>query len=87
MGKQICDAMYNNKSAMAGGTENGVEPWRAHFVKHKGGADQVELGGIASLQSFPHRNKVENLQHRVGKCIEVKDTYGAGVSDLNLRSM
>ena len=72
---------------MAGGNENGIELWRAYFVKHEGGADQVELGGIGSLHSFPQCDKVENPQHWIGKWIEVKDTYGAGVSDLHLRSM
>ena len=37
---------------MAGGTENGVELGRAHFVKHEGGAAQVELGGVGSLHCF-----------------------------------
>ena len=74
MGKHISDVMYNNRSAMAGGTENGVELWRAYFVKHEEGADQVELGGIGSLHSFPQCRKVENLQHWIGKWIEVKDT-------------
>jgi hypothetical protein len=87
MGKHISDVMYNNRSAMAGGTENGVELWRAYFVKHEGGADQVEFVGIGSLHSFPPCDKVENLQHWIGKWIEVKDTYGTGVSDLHLRSM
>ena len=87
IGKHISDVMYTNRSIMTGGAENGIELWRAYYTKHEGGADQVELGGIGSLHSFPQCDKAENLQHWIGKWVEVKDLYGAGVSDLHLKSM
>ena len=67
IGKHISDVLYNNRNAMAGGTENGIELWRSYFVRHESGADQVELGGIGSLHSFPQCDKVENLHHWIGK--------------------
>ena len=64
-----------------------MELWRALFVKHEGGADQVELGGIGSLHSFPQCDKMESLQLWVGKWQEMKDTFGGGISDVHLKSM
>ena len=54
IGKNISDVLYMNRSAMANGPYNGIEIWRSYFVKHEGGADQVELGGIDSLHTFPN---------------------------------
>ena len=88
LGKHVVDTLYDNRNTMIGGSDsNGVELWRAYFMKHEGGADQVELSGIGSLHTFPQCEKVENLQHWIGKWTEVKDAYGQGVSDLHLRSM
>ena len=87
IGEHVVDSVYNNRSVLSGGGENGLELWRALFVKHEGGADQVELGGIGSLHSFPQCDKVESLQHWVGKWQEMKDTYGTGISDVHLKSM
>ena len=87
MGKNISDVLYGNRSAMASGPDNGIELWRAYFVKHEGGADQVELGGIGSLHTFPQCTKIEDLGFWLGKWMEVKDTYGQGMSDIHLRSM
>ena len=87
IGEHVVDSVYNNRSVLAGGGENGLELWRALFVKHEGGADQVELGGIGSLHSFPQCDKVESLQHWIGKWQEMKDTYGTGISDVHLKSM
>ena len=56
-------------------------------MKHEGGADQVELGGMGSLHSFPQCDKVENLQLYVGKWQEVKDAFGGGISEPHLRTM
>ena len=72
---------------MAGGNNNGLELWRALFVKHKGGADQVQLGGINNLHNFPQCDRVDALQSWVGKWNETKDTYGSGISDVHLKSM
>ena len=86
IGKNVSDTLYANRSAMASGPDNGIERWRAYYIKHEGGADQVELGGIDSLHSFPQCTKVEDLGFWVGKWIEVKDQYGQGMSDIHLRS-
>ena len=86
IGRNIIDTMYGNRSAVASGPDNGIELWRAYYVKHEGGADQVELGGIDSLHTFPQCQKVEDLGFWVGKWIEMKDTYGHGMSDIHLRS-
>ena len=86
LGKHIVDSMYGHRSAVASGPDNGVELWRAYFVKHEGGADQVELGGIDSLHTFPQCQKVEDLGFWLGKWIEMKDQYGQGMSDVHLRS-
>ena len=86
LGKHIIDSMYGHRSAVASGPDNGVELWRAYFVKHEGGADQVELGGIDSLHTFPQCQKVEDLGFWLGKWIEMKDQYGQGMSDIHLRS-
>ena len=73
IGKNVTDSLYGNRSPMANGPDNGIELWRAYFVKHEGGADQVELGGIDSLHSFPQCTKVEDLGLWLGKWFEVKD--------------
>ena len=86
MGKNVSDTLYGNRSAMASGPDNGIELWRAYFVKHEGGADQVELGGIDSFHTFPQCTKVEELGFWIGKWIEVKEQYGKGMSDVHLRS-
>ena len=86
IGKNVSDVLYGNRSAMASGPDNGIELWRSYYVKHEGGADQVELGGIDSLHSFPQCTKVEDLGFWIGKWIEVKDQYGQGMSDIHLRS-
>jgi hypothetical protein len=56
-------------------------------MKHEGGSVQVELGGMGSLHGFPQCDKLENLQHWVGKWQEVKDMYGMGISEPHLKSM
>ena len=87
IGKHVIDTVYNNRNVLAGGHNNGLELWRALFIKHEGGADQVELGGMGSLHNFPKCEKAEQLQFWVGKWQEVKDMYGAGISDAHLKSM
>lgn len=87
IGKHVIDSVYNNRNVLAGGHNNGLELWRAFFVKHEGGADQVELGGMGSLHSFPQCDNMESLQFWVGKWTEMKDAYGVGISDNHLRSM
>ena len=83
----MADSIYNNRNVLAGGHNNGLELWRSLFVKHEGGADQVELGGMESLHTFPKCDKVESLQFWIGKWNEVKEAYGSGISDAHLRSM
>ena len=87
IGKHLVDSIYSNRSILSGGGNNGLELWRSLFIKHEGGADQVELGGMGSLHSFPQCDKVENLQLWVGKWQEMKDLYGAGISDTHLKTM
>ena len=87
IGEHVVDSLYNIRNVLAGGHNNGLELWRALFVKHEGGADQVELSGMGSLHSFPPCEKVDQLQFWVGKWQEMKDMYGAGISDAHLRSM
>ena len=87
VGENVVDTVYTNRSVLAGGTANGLELWRALYVKHEGGAVQVEIGGMTSLHSFPQCDKIESLQLWVGKWQETKDLYGAGISDAHLRTM
>jgi hypothetical protein len=54
IGEHVVDSLYNIRNVLAGGHNNGLELWRALFVKHEGGADQVELSGMWSLYNFPH---------------------------------
>ena len=42
---------------------------------------------MGSLHSFPQCDKMDSLQFWVGKWTEMKDAYGAGISDAHLRSM
>ena len=87
VGEHVVDTIYTNRGILSGGGENGLELWRALFLKHEGGATQVELGGMGSLHSFPQCDKPENLQIYIGKWQEMKDTYGGGISDQHLKSM
>ena len=87
IGKHLVDTIYVNRGILSGGNNNGLELWRALFIKHEGGADQVELGGMGNLHSFPPCDKPENLQLWIGKWQEMKDLYGAGISDAHLKSM
>ena len=86
IGRNIIDTMYSNRSAIASGPDNGIELWRAYYVRHEGGAEQVELGGIDSLHTFPQCTKVEDLGFWMGKRLEMKEAYGHGMSDIHLRS-
>ena len=67
IGKHISDTLYNNRNSMAGGGENGIELWRAFFVKHEGCADQVELGGIGSLHEIPKCETSDKLHLWIGQ--------------------
>ena len=87
IGEHVVDTVYTNRGILSGGCENGLELWRGLYLKHEGGADQVELGGMGSLHSFPQCDKVENLQLWVGKWQEIKDMYGKGISEPHLKSM
>ena len=87
VGEHVVDTVYNNRGILSGGGDNGLELWRALFMKHEGGADQVELGGMGSLHSFPQCDKVENLQLWIGKWQEMKDAFGGGISEPHLKSM
>ena len=87
IGENVSDNIYNNRIVVAGGNNNGLELWRALYVKHEGGADQVQLGGIGNLHSFPKCDKVDALQFGVGTWQEMKDMYGTGISDVHPRSM
>ena len=42
---------------------------------------------MGNLHSFPQCDKPENLQLWIGKWQEMKDLYGAGISDVHLKSM
>ena len=75
IGEHVIDTVYNNRNVLAGGHNNGLELWRALFVRHEGGAD------------FPQCDKIDSLQFWVGKWTEMKDAYGVGISDMHLRSM
>ena len=87
VGEHVVDSVYTSRNVLAGGGDNGLELWRALYVRHEGGADQVEIGGMETLHSFPKCDKMEALQFWVGKWQETKDMYGAGISDGHLRSM
>ena len=87
IGEHVIDTVYNNRGLLCGGGENGLELWRALFLKHEGGADQVELGGMGSLHKFPVCEKVDDLQLYVGKWTEMKDSFGQGISEPHLKSM
>lgn len=87
IGKHVTDTIYTNRSTLCGGGENGIELWRALYVKHEGGADQVEIGGIGSLHTFPQCDMIEHLQHLIDKWQETEDLYDAGLTDPHLKSM
>ena len=60
IGEHVKDTVYNNRGLLSGGGDNGLELWRGLLLKHEGGAEQVELGGMGTLRAFPHCDEVES---------------------------
>ena len=66
---------------------NGLELWRALFVENEGGAEQVQLGGMTSLHSFPQCPSAADMQHYIGQWQITRQKFGAGLPDIHLRQM
>ena len=67
--------------------DNGFELWRALFKENEGGAEQVALGGMSNLHSFPQCPRVEDLQHWLGQWQMVRQKFGADLPEIHLRQM
>ena len=66
---------------------NGLELWRALFVENEGGAEQVQLGGMTNLHSFPQCPSAADLQHYIGQWQITRQKFGHGLPDIHLKQM
>ena len=67
--------------------DNGFELWRALFVENEGGAEQVALGGMSNLHSFPQCPRIEDLQHWLGQWQMTRQRYGSDLPETHLKQM
>ena len=67
--------------------DNGFELWRALYMEHEGGAEQVTLGGMSNLHSFPQCPRIDDLQHWLGQWQMTRQKYGADLPEMHLKQM
>ena len=67
--------------------DNGIELWRALFIENEGGAEQVQLGGMNSLHSFPPCPGPSDLQHWIGQWQICRQKFGHDLPEIHLRQM
>ena len=67
--------------------DNGFELWRALFIENEGGAEQVALGGMSNLHSFPQCPRIDDLQHWLGQWQMTRQKYGADLPETHLKQM
>ena len=68
IGDNVTDLIHSRRIQLTLGDEhNGLELWRALYVKHKGGAEQMTLAGMGSFLSFPKCSSMDGIQNHVGE--------------------
>ena len=88
IGNHVTGLIHQRRHQMTLGEEyNGLELWRALYVQNKGGAEQVQVGGISAFHAFPICKRVEDLHHHIGEWQVMRMRHGAGIDDANLRIM
>ena len=88
IGKHVTEVVYSRRMTLTNGEEDhGMELWRALFVENEGGAEQVIVGGMNNLHSFPRCDRPENLQTYIGYWQQTRMQYGQGLPDGHLRTM
>ena len=88
IGKNINDELHGRRLALTqNDADNGFELWRALFKENEGGAEQVALGGMSNLHSFPQCPRIEDLQHWLGQWQMVRQKFGADLPEIHLRQM
>ena len=63
--------------------DNGFELWRSLFIENEGGAEQVALGGMSTLHSFPQCPRIEDLQHWLGQWQICRHKYGSDLPEIH----
>ena len=53
----------------------------------RGGAEQVQSGGMSNLHSFPQCPKIDDLQHWLGQWQMTRQKYGADLPEFHLKHM
>ena len=88
IGRNVTDTVHGRRLTLTQNQEdNGIELWRALFVENEGGAEQVQLGGMNSLHSFPQCPGVSDLQHWVGQWQITRQRFGNDLPEMHLRQM
>ena len=88
IGKHVTEVVYSRRMTLTNGEEDhGMELWRALFVENEGGAEQVIVGGMNNLHTFPRCERSENLQTYIGYWQQTRMQYGHGLPDGHLRTM
>ena len=68
IGDHVTDLIHSRRIQLTLGDEfNGLELWRALYVKHKGGAEQMTLAGMGSFLNFPKCTSMEAIESHVGE--------------------
>ena len=88
IGEHVTDLIHSRRIQLTLGDDmNGLELWRALYIKHKGGAEQMTLAGMGTFLNFPKCSNLESLQGHVGEWQLNRMKYGTGISDPHLRLM
>lgn len=88
IGKNVDNELHGRRLALTqNDPDNGFELWRAIFIENEGGAEQVTLGGMSSLHSFPQCTRVEDVQHWLGQWQMTRQRYGNDLPEAHLRQM
>ena len=88
IGDHVTDLIHSRRVQLTLGEEfNGLELWRALYVKHKGGTEQMTLAGMGSFLNFPKCSSLEGIQSHVGEWQLNRMKFGSGIPDGHLRLM
>ena len=88
IGKNIDNDLHGRRLALTQNEQdNGFELWRALYVENEGGAEQVQLGGMSNLHSFPQCPRIDDLQHWLGQWQMTRQKYGADLPEVHLKQM
>ena len=86
--RHVTTSMRSTLKSLVDGEElSGLEVWRILWIRHEGGAQEVDIADLGALQTFPECHDSNLLALYLGEWLTLVQAQGQDLPDRHLRQL